>query len=152
MPQRRSGTARMIQGRQGALASELVRRDLGAQADEAWIMGSTQEHAIRVRNLSTYLKQGGSLREVRLVEAIDGGWTVWVRLASRPGEYRLNIYKSDQPKIYRDVSLAIATCRKDFGYFGPISVATEKQPGDAVGQPSKDADLGEDDTGADADA
>ena len=60
--------------------------------------------------------------------------------ASRSGEYRLNIYKSADPKIYRDVGLAIAACRDDFGYFGPITLSTDKQPSGAVGQAAKAAD------------
>ena len=102
-------------------------------------MGSHTDAAIRVRNLTNYLKRGGSLKEVRLIEAEDGGWTVWARLASRSGEYRLNIYKSADPKIYRDVGLAIATCRDDFGYFGPITLSTDKQPSGAVGKAAKAA-------------
>jgi len=108
--------------------------------DEAWIMGSHADAAIRVRNLNLYLRRGGSLKEVRLIEADDGGWTMWVRLASRPGEFRLNIYKSDAPKVYRDVSLAIACCREDFGYFGPITLSTDKQPDGAVGRAATAAD------------
>ena len=103
-------------------------------------MGSHADAAIRVRNLNLYLRRGGSLKEVRLIEAEDGGWTMWVRLASRPGEYRLNIYKSDAPKVYRDVSLAIACCREDFGYFGPITLSTDKQPDGAVGRAATAAD------------
>ena len=107
-------------------------------------MGSHADAAIRVRNLNLYLRRGGSLKEVRLIEADDGGWTMWVRLASRPGEYRLNIYKSDAPKVYRDVSLAIACCRGEFGYFGPITLSTDKQPDGAVGRAATAADAGGD--------
>jgi hypothetical protein len=110
-----------------------------SESDEAWIMGAHADAAIRVRNLHLYLKRGGALKEVRLVESEDGAWTVWVRLASRAGEYRLNVYKSDQPKIYRDVGLAVAACREDFGYFGPLILSTERAPRGA-GQSAKDAD------------
>ena len=103
-------------------------------------MGSHADAAIRVRNLNLYLRRGGALKDVRLIEAEDGGWTVWVRLASRPGEFRLNIYKSDAPKVYRDVGLAIAMCRQDFGYYGPIVLSTDKQPEGAVGQAAAAAD------------
>ncbi len=115
--------------------------DVGTAGDEAWIMGSHPDSAIRVRNLTLYLRRGGTLKEVRLIEGEDGGWTMWVRLASRAGEYRLNIYKSDAPKVYRDVALAVASCRQDFGYFGPITLSTDKLPTGDVGQASKDADL-----------
>jgi len=113
---------------------ELVKEDDDPREEEAWIMGANPDAAIRVRNLALYLERGGSLKEVRLVESETGGWTVWVRLASRPGEYRLNIYKSDAPKVYRDVGRAIAACRDDFGYYGPITLSTERQPKGAVGE------------------
>jgi hypothetical protein len=116
------------------LAGELEGDGAEVPNDEAWIMGSHTDAAIRVRNLTLYLKRGGSLKDVRLIEGQDGGWTMWVRLASRPGEFRVNIYKSDAPKIYRDVGLAIASCRDDFGYYGPITLSTDKQPQGAVGQ------------------
>jgi hypothetical protein len=98
------------------------------RSEEAWIVGSNPEHAIRIRSLSVYLSNGGALKDVRLVEGEDDRWTLWVRLANRPGEYRLNLFKSDQPKTYRDVDLAIATVRDDFGYYGSITLATEKGP------------------------
>lgn len=69
-------------------------------------------------------------------------WTMWVRLINRPGEYRLNLFKSDQPKTYRDVDLAIATVRDDFGYYGSITLATEQRPkvGKAQAGPIADSD------------
>jgi hypothetical protein len=97
-------------------------------SEEAWIVGANPEHAIRIRSLSVYLSNGGALKDVRLVEGEDDRWTLWVRLANRPGEFRLNLFKSDQPKTYRDVDLAIATVRDDFGYYGSITLATEKTP------------------------
>ncbi|HZK98326.1 MAG TPA: hypothetical protein VFC47_00370 [Caulobacteraceae bacterium] len=123
------------------MAADLVNGDVEARSGEAWIMGSHPDSAIRVRNLTLYLQRGGSLKDVRLVEGEDGGWTMWVRLQTRAGEYRINVYKSDAPKIYRDVGLAIACCRQDFGYFGPITLSTDKLPGGAAGQASKDADM-----------
>ena len=100
----------------------------GDRAEEAWIVGSNPEQAIRIRSLSVYLSNGGALKDVRLVEGENERWTMWVRLANRPGEFRLNLFKSDQPKTYRDVDLAIATVRDDFGYYGSITLATEKGP------------------------
>ena len=97
-------------------------------SEEAWIVGSNPEQAIRMRSLSVYLTNGGALKDVRLVEGEDERWTMWVRLINRPGEYRLNLFKSDQPKTYRDVDLAIATVRDDFGYYGSITLATEQRP------------------------
>jgi hypothetical protein len=122
------------------MTGDLISSDADVNGDEAWIMGSHRDAAIRVRNLSNYLQRGGSVKDARLIEGEDGGWTVWVRLASRAGEFRLNIYKSDAPKVYRDVGLAIATCRDDFGYFGPITLSTDKQPDGPVGRAATAAD------------
>lgn len=65
---------------------------------------------------------------------------MWVRLASRPGEHRIDIENTDAPRLYRDVSIAIAVCRDEFGYFGPITLSTEKQPQGAIGAAAKAAD------------
>ena len=126
------------------MAGELIIGDLGGSSDEAWIVAANPDVAMRVRNLNTYLQRGGALKEVRLVEGADGGWTMWVRLTSRAGEYRLNIYKSDAPKIYRDVGLAIAACREDFGYFGPITLSTERLRQGGGGAPATEAEIGGD--------
>jgi len=104
-----------------------------ARSEEAWIVTANPEHKIRVRSLTLYLQRGGALTDVRLIEGEDGSWTMWVRLARRPGEYRLNLFKSDQPKTYRDLKLAVACCRRDFGYYGPITLSTDKTP-DAAGE------------------
>ena len=111
-------------------------------SEEAWVVGSNPEQAIRMRSLSVYLSNGGALKDVRLVEGEDERWTMWVRLINRPGEYRLNLFKSDQPKTYRDVDLAIDTVRDDFGYYGSISLATEQRPkqGNAQAGPLADSD------------
>ena len=122
------------------MSVELVKDEQDPRDEEAWIMGSHADSAIRVRNLTLYLRRGGSLKDVRLIEGEDGSWTMWVRLASRAGEYRLNIYKSDAPKVYRDVGLAVAALRDDFGYFGPIILSTDRQPEGAIGQAAKAAD------------
>lgn len=94
--------------------------------DEAWIQSSTPDRAIRVRSLSQILDRGTKLTEARLLEGEDGLWSMFVRLSDRPGEFRLNLYKSADPKTYKDVALAIATLREDFGYFGPITLSTDK--------------------------
>ena len=111
-------------------------------SEEAWIVGSNPEQAIRMRSLSVYLSNGGALKDARLVEGEDERWIMWVRLINRPGEYRLNLFKSDQPKTYRDVDLAIATVRDDFGYYGSITLATEQRPkvGKAQAGPTADSD------------
>ncbi|WP_340647639.1 hypothetical protein [Phenylobacterium sp.] len=97
-----------------------------------------------MRSLSVYLSNGGALTDVRLVEGEDERWTMFVRLINRPGEYRLNLFKSDQPKTYRDVDLAIATIRDDFGYYGSITLATEQRPKIGKAQASPIADSDED--------
>lgn len=104
------------------------------RSEEAWVIGANPELAIRARNVSMYLERGGSLKEVRLTESEHGDWSVWLRLAGRAGEYRLAKFKSDAPKLYRDVSLAVAACRDDFGYFGPIILSTDRHPSDVSGQ------------------
>ena len=94
--------------------------------DEAWIQSSSPDQAIRVRSLSQILDRGTKLTEARLLEGEDGLWSMFVRLSDRAGEFRLNLYKSADPKTYKDVALAVATLREDFGYFGPIILSTER--------------------------
>lgn len=90
-----------------------------------WIAAHNPEHAIRVRSLTAYLQNGGGLKDVRLVQGEDRRWTIFVRLSSRAGEHRVNMFKSDKPKTYRDVDLALACVRDDFGYYGPVTLITE---------------------------
>ena len=97
-------------------------------ADEAWVRTADGERSVRLRSLSQYIKKGGALTEVRLLEAADGLWTIWFRLSDRPGEFRLNQFDYDQPKTYKDVALAIATIRDDFGFYGTIALSTERRP------------------------
>ncbi|MEW5688178.1 MAG: hypothetical protein AB1942_24940 [Pseudomonadota bacterium] len=94
--------------------------------EDAWVQSSTGDAAIRIRNLSVYLRNGGALKEVRLLEGEDRRYTMWVRLANRGGEFRVNLFRSDQPKTYKDLDLAMATIRDDFGFFGAVSVATDR--------------------------
>jgi hypothetical protein len=96
-------------------------------ADEAWVRTADGERSVRLRSLSQYIKKGGLLTEVRLLEGADGLWTIWFRLSDRPGEFRLNQFDYDQPKTYKDVALAIATIREDFGFFGSIALSTERR-------------------------
>ena len=94
--------------------------------DEAWVQAVTPDQAVRVRSLGHILQRGAHLTEARLIEAEDGTWSMLVRLSDRPGEFRLNLYKSAAPKTYKDVALAFATLRDDFGYYGPIILSTDK--------------------------
>ena len=96
-------------------------------ADDAWIRLPGGEMTIRVRSLTRYLEKGGRLVHARLIEDPDGLYSVWMRLADRPGEYRLNQFHADAPKTFKDVGLAIAALRNEFGYFGEIAVATDRR-------------------------
>jgi hypothetical protein len=96
--------------------------------DEAWIQGSNAEQAIRVRNLTMLRGRGVTLTEVRLLEGLDDTWTIWVRLSDRTVEFRVNLAKSDEPRTYRDVALALAAVRDEFGFYGTISCSTERRP------------------------
>jgi hypothetical protein len=98
------------------------------RSDEAWIRTSNSDQAIRIRSLTMMMERGVALTEARLIEHEDENWTIWFRLSDRPGEYRLNMAKFDQPKTYRDVALAIAAIRKDFRFLGTIFLSTERRP------------------------
>jgi hypothetical protein len=108
--------------------------------DETWIVAANAELKIRLRSLTLYLQRGGALTDVRLVEGDAGTWTLWVRLKDRPGEYRINQFASHQPKTYKDVALAVETCRRDFHYGGPITLVTDRIAGGPDGQAAKTAD------------
>lgn len=114
----------------------------GAEADEGetWIVAANSEMKIRLRSLTLYLQRGGALNDIRLIEGADGTWTMWVRLKDRPGEFRLNRFQSEHPKTYKDVALAVACCRRDFGYTGAITLLTERIPGGPNGTAAKAAD------------
>jgi len=97
------------------------------RSDEAWIRTGDGERSIRIRSLSGYLGRGGALMDARLHEDKDGIWSMWVRLADRIGEFRLNQFHSDDPKTYVDLTLAAATLRDDFGYFGAVILTTDRR-------------------------
>jgi hypothetical protein len=107
---------------------------------ETWIVAANAEMKIRLRSLTLYLQRGGALNDVRLIEGADATWTMWVRLKDRPGEFRLNRFQSEHPKTYKDVALAVACCRRDFGYQGPITLITERIPGGPNGDAATTAD------------
>ncbi len=96
------------------------------RSDEAWIRTANSDQAIRVRSLTMMLDKGTTLIDARLVEQEDGLWVIYFRLSDRPGEYRLNMAKFDQPKTYKDVALAIASIREDLHYVGPITCVTDR--------------------------
>ena len=97
------------------------------RSDEAWIRGANDEQAIRIRSLTMILERGAVLTDVRLIENQDAIWSIWFRLSDRPGEFRLNLAKSDDPKTYKDLALAVAAIREDFGFRGTITLSTERR-------------------------
>ena len=100
---------------------------------ETWIRAPGGETSIRLRSLSHYLDKGGSIVDARLLEDDEGAYSVWVRLGDRPGEFRVNQFQNDRPKTYKDLNLAVATLRNEFGYAGNISLQTDKRPQRAGG-------------------
>ena len=61
------------------------------------------------------------------IEDAEGTYSVFIRLADRPGEFCVNQFQYDKPKTYRDLNLAIATLRNEFGYYGTIGVQTDRR-------------------------
>ena len=94
---------------------------------EVWIRLGNGELAVRLRNLQDILRRGAVVTDARLIEDADENWTIWLRLSDRPGEFRLNQVRVDEPKTYRDVALAINAIRQDFGYLGPLTLSTERR-------------------------
>ena len=100
----------------------------GDRSEECWVVGSNPDLAIRARSVTAYLENGGAVKEVRIVESDEGDWSLFLRLAGRNGEFRLSKWRTDEPKLFKDVALAVAWCRDDFHYFGPIVLSTERLP------------------------
>ena len=98
------------------------------RSDEAWIRAPDGESSVRVRSLTNYLAKGGRILDARLHERADGTWTLWMRLADREGEFRLNHFHQDVAKTWADVNFAIATLRNDFAYYGGIALTTDRRP------------------------
>jgi hypothetical protein len=105
-------------------------------ADDAWLRLPGGEMSIRVRSLTRFLEKGGQVVHGRLIEDVDGLYSVWMRLGDRPGEFRLNQFHADAPKTFKDVGLAIAALRNDFGYYGEIAVATDRRKGSRQNGPA----------------
>jgi len=74
------------------------------------------------------LARGGTISEARLIEGEDECWSIRLRLVGEKGEYLVNKYESDVPKLYKNVGLAIATIRQELGYRGAIMLTTEMAP------------------------
>ena len=96
-------------------------------AEEAWVRTADGERMIRLRSLTRYLRQGVTLTEVRLIESEEGLWTIWLRLSDRAGEFQLHKQDVAEPRVYKDLGLAVATIRKEFGYLGTITLSTERR-------------------------
>ena len=96
--------------------------------EEDWVIATDPGFPIRPRNINWFLGEDGSFKEVQLTKSESAEWSVWPRLAGHSGEHRLPVFKSNETRGYRDVARAIAMCRDDFGYPGPITLATYRQP------------------------
>ena len=106
------------------------------ETGEAWLRLADGERAVRLRALNSFIEKGGSVTEARIIESVEGLWTIRLRLSGRPGEYLINRFDSDSPRSYKDVSLAIASIYKDLKYRGAIIVSTER---DYTGDGAPDA-------------
>lgn len=93
---------------------------------EAWIRSADGERAVRTRVLNAFLDKGGTVTEARLTEGVDGLWTIRLRLAGRSGEVLVNRFDADEPRTYKEATLAIKSIWKDMGYRGAITVSTER--------------------------
>ncbi len=83
---------------------------------------------MRVRSVTRYLQKSGRLIHARLVEDVDGIYSLGLRLGDRPGEFRLNHFHADAPKTFKDVALAVASLRSDFGCYTEMAMTTGRQP------------------------
>ena len=99
------------------------------EAGEAWIRSADGERAVRTRVLNALLDKGRVVTEARLVEGLDGLWTIRLRLAGRAGEVLVNRFDSDEPRTYKEATLAIKSIWKDMRYRGAITVSTERDYG-----------------------
>jgi hypothetical protein len=109
------------------VAGRKIPSDDGQEAaGEAWIRSADGERAVRTRVLNALLDKGGVVTEARLVEGLDGLWTIRLRLAGRSGEVLVNRFDSDTPRTYKEATLAIKSIWKDMRYRGAITISTER--------------------------
>lgn len=109
------------------MAGRKIPSDDGQEsAGEAWIRSADGERAVRTRVLNALLDKGGVVTEARLVEGLDGLWTIRLRLAGRSGEVLVNRFDSDTPRTYKEATLAIKSIWKDMRYRGAITISTER--------------------------
>ena len=97
--------------------------------EEMWVSGANSDQQIRLRNLVEMRKRGVTVIAAQLIEQTDETWGVWLRLSDRPGEFRLNLSRVDEPRRYRDVQNAFDALRNDLEYWGPVTCLTERRPG-----------------------
>lgn len=82
---------------------------------------------IRERMLTRLRPKSGRIVGVRMVEATDGTWSMFVKLSWKSGEHLVSVYTSTKPKRYKHLAAAVAHCRDAYNYYGPIVLETEKQ-------------------------
>ena len=96
--------------------------------EEMWVSGVNSDQQIRLRNLMEMRKRGVTVIAAQLIEQNDETWSVWLRLSERPGEFRLNLSRVDEPRRYRDVQNAFDALRNDLDYWGPVICLSERRP------------------------
>ncbi|CAN7646724.1 hypothetical protein LJR225_005071 [Phenylobacterium sp. LjRoot225] len=82
---------------------------------------------IRERLLTQLRPQGGKVLGIRIVEANDSTWSMYVKLSWKRDELLVALYRSTEPKQYKSIAAAVAHCRDAYHYYGPIILETEKQ-------------------------
>ena len=48
-------------------------------------------------------------------------------MSDRPGEFQLHKQDAAEPRLYRDLGLAIAMIRNELGYYGHIGLTTDRR-------------------------
>jgi hypothetical protein len=110
----------------------IIRSDRCRPLDICWVPQKTWEprmsdRTIRERLLTSLRPSGGAIVGVRIVEASDGTWSMYVKLSWKVGEHLVAVYRSAQPKRYKSLSAAVAHCRAAYQYRGSIILETEIQ-------------------------
>ena len=77
-------------------------------------------------NLITKAGHPAPLQSVRLVEGLDQRYTIYIRVLGKPHEYIVTQYQTTEVKRYKDAQLAICRIRAQYGYWGTITVESER--------------------------